>query len=70
MLVFKEVISSLGNYNLNDPELLNVIFRLQPNSYSEKKNDSHFGNKRATELQEKQKTKKQKTSPGKEIQVK
>ena len=46
-MIFKEVVSSLGEYDLTAPKLLNVIFRLQQNSYSEKKNDSHFGNKTA-----------------------
>ena len=59
-MIFKEVVNSLGEYDLTVPKLLNVIFRLQQNSYSEKKNDSHFGNKTAPELPERTKNKKQK----------
>lgn len=68
-MIFKEVISRLGEYNLTAPKLLKVIFRLQQNSYSEKKNDSHFGNKTAPEIPGKKEKKKQ-PLPGKESQVK
>lgn len=53
-MIFKEVISRLGEYNLTAPKLLKVIFRLEQNSYSEKKKkkDSHFGNKTAPDIPE------------------
>ena len=41
-MIFKEVVSSLGEYDLTAPKLLNVIFRLQQNSYSEKKKMTHI----------------------------
>lgn len=41
-MIFKEVVNSLGEYDLTVPKLLNVIFRLQQNSYSEKKKMTHI----------------------------
>lgn len=67
-MVFKEVISRLGEYNLTAPKLLKVIFRLEQNSYSEKKKKTHILEIRLHQIYQKQTNKT--PLPGKESQVK
>lgn len=68
-MIFKEVISRLGEYNLTAPKLLKVIFRLEQNSYSEKKKKkTHILEIRLHQIYQKQTNKT--PLPGKESQVK